>query len=356
MEIRDKLRPYVRGSFLGVAIGDALGMPVETMSHEEILEATGGAGITGYSLPLQKRFGDTGKLLPGMWTDDTQLTLAVARSLVRNGGFDPEDMIASHVEALGKTAIGWGKSTRIAIQGFRDGTRKLGDPPPTGLRMGSGNGVAMKIAPLAIWHALRGFVPDYFGNKKWFELVVATLSLGHLTHSDKKASYGAALVAAEIVYALHDQSSESVGMAACIESVYVAHRVKQMLAEDSLKDDANLKLSFHALLPKVMLAAKRGADALRLAALPQITREGFHVVPSVCYSLGVARRHAFTFREAVLEAVNAGGDTDTNASMVGAIIGARVGVDGIPAEWVSGLYKADEIVTVADALLETALS
>lgn len=55
-------------------------------------------------------------------------------------------------------------------------------------------------------------------------------------------------------------------------------------------------------------------------------------------ALSVCARHGDDFRQAVLEAIGLGGDTDTVAAIVGGIIGARVGEGGIPAEWADGIW------------------
>jgi ADP-ribosylglycohydrolase len=60
---------------------------------------------------------------------------------------------------------------------------------------------------------------------------------------------------------------------------------------------------------------------------------GFHAVETAAFAIGTFLRHLTDFHTGVLEAVNAGGDTDTNASVVGALIGANTGLDAIPLEW-----------------------
>lgn len=62
-------------------------------------------------------------------------------------------------------------------------------------------------------------------------------------------------------------------------------------------------------------------------------RTGCFSLESVPFSVATFLRHPKDFRAGVLEAVNAGGDTDTTGSMVGGMIGANCGIEGIPAEW-----------------------
>ena len=65
------------------------------------------------------------------------------------------------------------------------------------------------------------------------------------------------------------------------------------------------------------------------------------------FVIGTFLRHATDFQAGVLEAVNAGGDTDTNASIVGALIGTKVGVQGIPDEWKNFRPDYSEAETLA---------
>jgi ADP-ribosylglycohydrolase len=113
--------------------------------------------------------------------------------------------------------------------------------------------------------------------------------------------------------------------------------------------------SFRVELPRAKHAAKVDAQALRHAC-----GMGFSVVDTVCFAIGVVEMHSHSllsnvFETSVLEAVNGGGDADTNAAMVGAIVGAEVGIDGIPKRWIDGLDKRDMIIRTADELLDAAL-
>ncbi len=142
-------RDKIEGMFLGVAIGDALGMPVEAMSLEEIRQKHG--RIEEYLDPAGHKW-FAGKLKAGMWTDDTQLTLVIAESLIAKGRIDIDDLAKRHVIVL-KNSIGWGRSTRKAIERLRDGMHwsKSGFPEKFG--EGTGNGVVMKISPIAAYIA-----------------------------------------------------------------------------------------------------------------------------------------------------------------------------------------------------------
>lgn len=180
----------IYGSLLGVAIGDAMGMPVEMMSRQEILDMTDSKGVTGY-LPSCGRINDTKNLPAGSTTDDWGLTKAVLESLIRKRTFCRLDCALSQIEAL-KTITGTGRATReglAQVKLYLDSNGKQGRSPldryypPEGTC--SGNGVAMKISPLVLMH--RFYTEDIL-----FELAN---KLGGITHDYEAilAAYGFAL-------------------------------------------------------------------------------------------------------------------------------------------------------------------
>src|SRR3989344_5523801 len=111
-------RDRVYGMFLGVAIGDALGMPVETFSAEKIASKYG--RVTDYlRADGQKWLGDRAA---GTWTDDTQLTLVVAESLIRCQGIDLDVVAQCHLEQWEKDGdLGFGGTTREALKKLKNG-------------------------------------------------------------------------------------------------------------------------------------------------------------------------------------------------------------------------------------------
>lgn len=334
-ELKEKLRPYVRGSMVGLAIGDALGMPVESMTHEEIMATTNNKGITDFIAPVQKKFKSCRNFLPGQWTDDTQLALAVAKSLIRSKGFNLEDQALAHIEAYKESARGWGGTTRNAIKEIMNGVRKPNEPAKDKPCGGAGNGVAMKIAPLAIFHAIRQ-------DNKFF---ASAVSLGQMTHQNFKASFGALLIGEPIIQSI---CRHSLNNATSPNNLNFRLLCARETLDEADRKVVNKEKSFrHCLLPSM---ETKNTDELR-----RITGMGFHVVDTVCFSLGICKMFPDNFETALIETVNSGGDADSNAAMVGAILGAKLGIDAIPAWWLDGLYKIDEIIEVADKLLETAL-
>lgn len=145
------MKSKVRGMMLGVAVGDALGMPVETWGQERI-KSKYPNGILKYETPDLSHKWFSG-YLSGITTDDTQLTMAVMKGMIEGNGFNLDTIAKAQAEAMGQSTLGWGDTTREAIERIRNGVSwgesgKTSDPTK-----GNGNGVLMKLAPLAAYRA-----------------------------------------------------------------------------------------------------------------------------------------------------------------------------------------------------------
>ncbi len=341
--MNETLKDKIRGCFLGVAIGDALGAPVETMTHYQILKATNHAEITGYAPQMQTKIKGTRKLEPGSTTDDTQLTLAVARSLIRCGGFNAYDQARELVAEFDRTTFGWGKSTTAGAQELKKwfktngakGRRPDMDAPPRmrGPGTGGGNGVAMKIAPLALASLQFGETGPGYNS---FDHQV--MRLGFQTHGDLRSSFAALAVGHAINLFGCDELRLLGSNDVLLRFVFHAERHYAEYACGDPAFSARLVLALNGL---------KYAEFLRKTVGP-----GFSALESVPFSIATALRYPDDFRSGVLEAVNAGGDADTNASMVGAMIGVRVGIAGIPKEWIDGLRAKSKVLRVADRFAE----
>ncbi len=331
-----ELLDRIQGCLMGVAIGDALGMPVETMKHDDVMKLNDGKGVIGFMPPVQKRVWDTANLKAGDTTDDWQLTRAVARSLIRTKGkLDVVDCADEHVLALKQSAFGWGKTTQRAIEDIWEGRRLPGvDPlPPAEPGRGCGNGIIMKVAPLAISARL------HLVNSldMWPEIK----ALGGITHSDIRASIAAQAVAHCIRVALNDGIMYMDGRDISSGAMYGVIQAA-VAVEDS--ESAGHDVSMRIFRVYELIGTP---DGVRTAS-----GGGFHAVDTAAFCVGTFMRHPVDFRAGVLEAVNAGGDTDTNASIVGGMIGANHGLQCIPQEWQEFNPAFKEALELGEQLFE----
>ena len=352
-----RMKIVAMNGILGVHLGDMLGVSTEGQTREAILAATGGRGVTGpmFDLAIERKIPDTRGLPPGATSDDSQLTNAVADALIQAVDYSHELMVLHHLYALWNDVAGWGGTTKRSLyeidKWYRANHRGVTRPPnfkanvknvklwtdavprnplhPARFApMSRGNGVAMKIAPLALFLAMRRG-SRAFDSGEAFDLVY---DLGRITHEDPICSISAYAVASVIC----DRAS---GISAEYAFLNVRTRVEAVESALRLAHHGDERFS-HAL-----------KEAFRLSTDPEAlwdfgSKGQFDALNSVALALGIWYRHCED-REptaAVLEAINAGGDTDTVASMVGAMMGAGSDdPDWWPKDWVSALKDGGSV-------------
>jgi ADP-ribosylglycohydrolase len=312
---------------LALAIGDAMGQAVETMTHAAILEATDTRGVTGMVESLAAAPGSRHWRPAGTTTDDFQLTRAVAEALVEAGGFDLEVLARHHVRAAQASTSGWGTTTKRAVEELerfelsagRSGRSPL-EPVPHVPGAGGGNGVAMKVAPLVLQRRPNPMLLD------------EVTALARLTHGDPDAAWCAYAYARALELLLER------------ERPLVAADARDFLTglASELSDPA-ADPTRDAVLHAASLAGD--VDALRERVTP-----GFTALTSVPYSLGVALSLVGDFEAAVLTAVNAGGDADSTAALVGTLVAANLGPGSVPQRWADALADPGAPLEVARLL------
>jgi len=269
-----------RGALLGTFVGDALGMPYE--------------GALPAEVPSVVAMRDA-RLGRGTYTDDTEMMVLLAESLVRCGVVD-EDDLARTFAADCDLRRGYGAGTRQVLESLRGGlpvaeaARQVFDG-----RGSLGNGAAMRVAPVAV---------RFFDDEVLLAAQARRSAL--VTHAHPVGVDGAVVQARAIAAALNDDDPLEAALAAA--TTPDLRRALQTVTERTTPALQPLAL---ALTPGGVSAA---ADAAVAAAV-------------------VAGARAESFEHAVSTAVRAGGDTDTTAAMAGAIAGARFGAAAIPADW-----------------------
>ncbi|HOB40644.1 MAG: ADP-ribosylglycohydrolase family protein [Limnochordia bacterium] len=313
------MKDKILGSLVGVALGDALGMPTEFMTQEAIREVYG--MVRELRAPHPQHYHST-HLVKGQITDDTEQTLALLDAFFRHGRLDAEVAAESLMEwAREKNVFGstyLGPSSKKALQRLLDGE----DPRQTGF-FGTTIGGAMRMLPVAL---------ACLGDRERAVRTAAEVSMP--THGTSQAISGAAAFACALVESFEpDAHRDSILEAAC----WGAERGR----------------AFGKPYPGPSLAKRiRWAVELSLAApdLPGAGRElydlvGVDMVPHeiVPVVLALFARPEEPM-ERLLAAVNIGGDTDTIASMLGALLGAHYGVEVFPKE----MWKEIEAVNGID--------
>jgi ADP-ribosyl-[dinitrogen reductase] hydrolase len=283
------------GALLGSAIGDALGAPFEF----------GPAGQYTARFP-QPVLGGTGEMCgggsfgwqPGEFTDDTQMALCLAESLCAQHGIDPADLwqrwrawasLATDVGIITSAALAHPEHTGAAARAHQS------------LGRSAGNGALMRVTPVAL--AFVGAAPHHATELT----MAAAVAQAALTHHDPAAGWGAA-VAAELVRR------------------------------------AILGLNPVAQVPEVLgfvpaEVAARFAPMLAPEWQPGSTDEPGNGSVWGCLAQAVwAVRHHASFHDAVVAAIDLGGDTDTVACVTGALAGARNGIQAIPSRFTTYVH------------------
>ncbi|HEU0222303.1 MAG TPA: ADP-ribosylglycohydrolase family protein [Paracoccaceae bacterium] len=314
------------GALQGLAIGDALGMPTQTLSPEEIARRYG--RVKGFLAPFEGH--PVAHRLPaGTITDDTEQALLLARRLVRGGGFNArawaQDLLdwEAGVRARGLRDL-LGPSTKRALAALMAGA----GPEETG-RQGDTNGAAMRIAPVGI-----AMPPEPLGGL--IDLVEAT---ARITHNTGPAIGAAAAVAAAV--------SAGVAGAGWPE----AARLALAAAHEGGKRGATGGADIAARIAQAMALGRKGAGAA-----PEIARvigTGVAAAQSVPAAFGLVEAAGGDAWAAALLAANLGGDTDTIGAIAGAMAGACLGAAALPADAVALVTQVNrlELGPLAEALL-----
>jgi len=298
-------RNYLKDLLYGVCVGDALGVPVEFESREYLKNnpvtkmSSGGVHDQG----------------TGVWSDDSSLTFCLAESIIE--GYDIHNLANKFIKWKNEgywTATGEvfdiGNTTRQSIINLSKGVH------PTlagGLdEIDNGNGCLMRILPLVI------LLKDLPIEKR-FELVKEVSSI---THS-------------------HTRSVIS-----CF--YYLEFALQIMEGIDKFEIYENLKISISNFLNSNEIYSNEliHFDRLLNGNINELEEEliqsGGYVIQTLEASIWCLLT-TNNYEEAVLKAVNLGGDTDTTAAVTGGLAGLLYGFESIPKTWVVSIRKRNKI-------------
>ena len=287
-----------RGALLGLATGDAIGTTVEFEPRGSFTPLTNMIG------------GGPFNLLPGQWTDDTNMALCLAASLVEHG-FDTHDQMQrytnwhedGYMSSNGK-CFDIGNATSSALERFR----LTGNPLAGSARPDSaGNGSIMRLAP----------VPIHYLDTPNLAIQMSEAQ-SKTTHQAPECLVACRLLAEALVRALQGLSKPEV-LAASAQSIPMSKALKAI---------ANGQYKF-----------KSEAE---------IQGSGY-VVESLEAALWCFWRTE-CFEDCVLLAANLGDDADTTAAVAGQLAGAFYGESGIPTHWLHKLAMVNEIRRLAEQL------
>lgn len=295
------------GALFGLAVGDALGFPVQFKRPGEFEPVRG------------MRFWPGGAD-EATWSDDTSMALCLAESLLATGGFDPADQMARYVRWLDHghlssrdRAFDVGDTVYRALLGYKRTREPFSGPDDA---FSAGNGSLMRLAP----------VPMFFAADPALAVEMSGLS-SRTTHQARSCIDACRYFGGLLAGALRGASREEL-LAGVYEPYPGAWEVEPLCDE--------------------ILEMAEGSFKLRE---PPLIRGTGHVTRSLEAALWAFYR-AETFREAVLMAVNLGDDADTTGAICGQLAGACWGFSTIPEEWSGCVARWQLIADMANALCD----
>lgn len=289
---------------LGTAVADAMGVPFESMlsNNKAITDWDG----VSYGASVYHQLG------AGQYSDDTQMSLMVAESLIQNGGFSPDDLASRYVDWIDSgRARGYGRTTLIAINNLKAGKSWA----ESGVEGSYGNGTAMRAAPFGI----------YFRNDQ-NTLIAAVKADSGITHKSDEAEAGA-LAIALMTFAIANSAKEEDMVP------FILNHMPDSVTKTKVST-----------MSKLLGSTKPPLEILKAIGSRADVRQ---TVPAALYCYFKFKN----YKEAIQHAIRAGGDTDTTGAIVGALIGARDGAAGIPTEWVDSVEDKDKLVVLDSQLL-----
>ncbi|RNC73346.1 MAG: ADP-ribosyl-[dinitrogen reductase] hydrolase [Desulfuromonadales bacterium] len=283
------IRSRARAAFLGFAIGDALGAPVEFMTtgeikakHGVLKEIVGGGWL---------------RLKPGEVTDDTQMSLCVARAIDAANGWSLEGVAREFAQWLKSKPVDVGDTCRRGIRNFM--LKGVLETPFN--QWDAGNGAAMRMLPVALFT---------LGDDDLLQRYA--VEQAHITHN-------------------HPLSD-----AACITLGRMVHLSLMGFSKTRLRREADQLITAH---PSFAFDTYRG---LATGYVVDTMQTVFHYF-----------FRGRDFEECLVGTVNQGGDADTTGAICGMIAGAFYGMEGIPRRWIKRMDRrvVDEVTALADKLI-----
>lgn len=307
----------------GLAVGDALGVPVEFSTRAK-RKTDPVMGMREYGTHNQPA---------GTWSDDTSMVLASLDALSR-GNFKESTIMDCFSRWLNRgfyTPFGEvfdvGGTTRRAIERYDMGeaTEYCG---LSGL-MDNGNGALMRMLPLVY------YIYQTYGKEPEERAINIICCIARLTHA-------------------HD-----ISLTSCVYYVYIGMYImelgKSMGIQEAIKEAIEEVDLFYkeemGEIPALLIRSERDSLKEVFSLEEKYVKSSGYVIDSLEASIWCLYNSS-TYKEAVLKAVNLGEDTDTIGAITGGLAGLYYGLGGIPKEWINSLQSRHEIDKVINKYFE----
>jgi len=297
-----------RGALLGLVAGNQLGVPTEHLGTPEAIRNAFPGGVVDLAPPPKN----------SPYDDDAAMALLLGESLLASRDFDAADVARRWVKWMKVDGRGIGVTTRRALTLIDRGKEpfeagRLANQENPG--RSAGNGSVMRCIPVAL---------RYHDSVE--RLIRVSTQQAAITHADERCTWGAAAVNLAARELLHG-------------NIYFIEEVLHKIGDRA---------------PRALRDAIHRVPREQESTLPvAVPGEAGYVVHCVEIAFWFVA-HDRTIEEALTYLVQAGGDTDTNAAVAGALLGARYGEVALPPRWVDQLVGAQGIAKLAENLVRGA--
>lgn len=296
-------------SVIGLAMGDAMGVPLEFSIRKKLIEhpVTSMLGYGSHDVPA------------GSWSDDTTMTICEIESFNKNNKFDYDDIMKNYIKWVMNgefTSTGElfdiGRTCLKAIRKYDEGKTSAIECGSTSIES-NGNGSLMRILPVALY--------SYYKNLDESSIINLTNEMSSLTHGHDISKLGCYIYVRYIMF-LIDGFTKEESYLKIKELNYSSYSMESLEAyERILKND------------------------IKNYKLDDIYSSGY-VVDTLEASLWVLL-NANSFKQAIIGAINLGQDTDTIGAIVGSMAGVIYGINDIPKSWLENLKRKDYLMDLA---------
>lgn len=297
---------HIKGTMWGLALGDALGMPVELLHLWRIKEEYGPEGIN--DLPQNS-----------IWTDDTEMTFAVARALIKSHHLSIEEITTQIADEfivwLDNTGYAPGGTCLRGVTSYQQSSNK--NWRESGVKDSKGCGSAMRVAPIGL----------FFSDLKKLYQIAYNSSL--ITHAHPTA-LAAAVGATYLVRLALDK----------VDIILWPEKVKSFVS--TIKEPGRSEFCNAIDLAVTALDIKNTEEALQMIGKGWVGEEAAAIALYCCMKFPKPR----DFKKLLILAVNHSGDSDSTACIAGGIMGAFHGYDALGSEihsWTSRLREHDRM-------------
>jgi ADP-ribosylglycohydrolase len=292
---------------IGCAFFDSLGIGFETQSYQEVQNyiLAYPQWFTTFVYPTKNPYFDCSKFEPGIYTDDFQLTFAITKSLIQSAKIDIHDIAQKHMDEYLLSTNGWGNGTLSSVKRLIEGC----SPFESGSKESKGNGVLMKITPIAYYFTV---------NKLNFHQQVNMINqITSMTHDNEMSRILTNLHVCLLIFLFTNKSMNLKEFNICcstfktlcydvfdtkiMNDIYhsTVEQINQLFQKGEINDNDLLKISNNANFHQV---------------------DTFNLIWTLILLCGIND-------DLPLNAISLGGDTDTTGSILGSIVCVLRGSD-----------------------------